>query len=132
MYRGYVKYKAKRTEYNGKVYASKFEAGVAEQLDSRMAAGEFTSVEPQFRIPLYCYKAGGETLALFAYVCDFRCERPDGTYLLVEAKGFKTDIYKIKRKVLEGIWLVDHPEYQFEEITELNNASVKRDGRKEK
>lgn len=116
MYQGYTKYKAKQTEYNGKVYASKFEAQIAQELDLRMKAGEFVKVEPQFRIPLYIYLANGDSSNLFAYVCDFRCEYPDGTYLLVEAKGFKTSIYTVKRKILELIWLPDHPGYTFEEI----------------
>lgn len=116
MYPRYAKYKAKRTEYNGKLYASKFEADVARQLDLRMAAKEFTKIEPQFRIPLYIYQADGKPVNVFAYVCDFRCIKPDGTYLLVEAKGYKTDIYKVKRKILELIWLPDHPDYNFEEI----------------
>lgn len=113
---GRTKYRAQQTEYNGRIYASKFEARVAQDLDLRMKAGEFVKVEAQFRIPLYSYTANGEQIRLFAYVCDFRCTRPDGTYLLVEAKGFKTDIYKVKRKVLENIWLPDNPGYSFEEI----------------
>lgn len=113
---GYSKYKAKKTEYNGMTYASKFEAQVAKQLDLRMKAGEFTKIEAQFRIPLYAYLSNGEKTSLFAYVCDFRCEKPDGNYLLVEAKGYKTDVYGIKKKILERIWLPDHPGYTFEEV----------------
>jgi hypothetical protein len=116
MYRRYIKYGAKRTEYNGLVYSSKFEARVAQELDLRLAAGEFVRIEPQFRIPLYIYLANGTDVNLCAYVCDFRCERPDGSYHLVEAKGYKTDIYRIKRKLLELVWLPDHPTYSFEEI----------------
>ncbi len=117
MFKGYAKYKAKKTEFNGETYASKFEASVAQELDLRMKAGEFVKVEPQFRIPLYIYTASGKQERLFAYVCDFRCEKPDGTYLLVEAKGFRTDIYRVKRKVLELVWLPDNPGYAFEEIS---------------
>jgi hypothetical protein len=114
---GYTKYKAKRTIYNGQEYASKFEATIAQELDLRMGAGEFVKVEPQFRIPLYIYLANGERKTLFAYVCDFRCERPDGSYLLVEAKGYKTNIYRVKKKILELVWLPDNPGYEFEEIS---------------
>lgn len=114
---GYAKYGAKKTEFGGKMYASILEARVAQQLDLRMKAGEFVKVEPQFRIPLYIYTANGKQTKLFAYVCDFRCEKPDGTYLLVEAKGYRTDMYRTKRKVLELVWLPDNPGYEFEEIT---------------
>lgn len=116
----YAKYGAKKTEYNGLTYASKFEAQIAQELDLRMRAGEFVKVEAQFRIPLYVYLADGKTVNIFAYVCDFRCEKPDGTYLLVEAKGFRTDMYRVKRKMLELIWLPDHLNYSFEEIGKEN------------
>ncbi len=112
----FSKYRSKKTEYNGMIYASRFEARVAQQLDLRLNAGEFTKVEAQFRIPLYAYLANGEKTSLFAYICDFRCEKPDGSYLLVEAKGYKTDVYSIKKKILERIWLPDHPGYTFEEV----------------
>lgn len=114
---GRTKYGAKRTQYNGLTYASRFEAGVAQELDLRMAAGEFVKVEPQFRIPLYIYLADGTSVNIFAYVCDFRCVKPDGSYLLVEAKGYRTALYRVKRKLLELVWLPDHPGYSFEEIS---------------
>lgn len=110
------KYGNKRTEYNGYQYMSKFEARVAQDLDLRKAAGEFVSIDTQYRITLYCYLPDGQKVDIFNYICDFRCERPDGTYLLVEAKGHVTDVYRTKRKLLDLIWLPDHPEYEFEEI----------------
>jgi Protein of unknown function (DUF1064) len=117
MIQSYAKYRAKKTEYDGITYASKFEARVAQELALRMKAGEFVKIEPQFRIPLYIYLADSSPVNLFAYVCDFRCERPDGTFLLVEAKGYRTDIYRVKQKILRLVWLPDHPTYEFEEIT---------------
>jgi hypothetical protein len=110
------KYGAKKTEYNGYKYMSKFEAKIAQELDLRMKAKEFVSIEPQYRIPLYCYLPDGSTVNIFTYICDFRCERPDGTYLLVEAKGHITDVYRTKRKLLDLVWLPDHPDYEFEEV----------------
>lgn len=110
------KYGAKRTDFNGRKYDSKFEAKVAQELDLRKAAGEFVNVEPQYRIKLYVYLPDGSKADLFTYVCDFRCEKPDGSYLLVEAKGVLTDIYRTKRKILDLVWLPDHLDYQFEEI----------------
>jgi len=113
---GYSKFGASKTEYNGRKYDSKLEAGVAKELDLRMKAGEFVAVEPQFRIKLYVYLPGEIKADLFTYVCDFRCKRPDGTYLLVEAKGYLTDIYRVKRKILDLVWLPDHKDYEFEEL----------------
>jgi hypothetical protein len=110
------KYGNKRTEFNGYKYMSKFEAKVAQELDLRMKAGEFTEVENQYRIKLYCYLPDGSKADLFTYVCDFRCTKPDGSYLLVEAKGAVTELYRTKRKLLDLVWLPDHLDYAFEEV----------------
>lgn len=115
-YQRYQKYGAKKTEYNGRKYDSKLEARIAQELDLRLKAGEFVEITPQYRIKLYCYLPNGEKADLFTYVCDFRCEKPDGSYLLVEAKGYATDIYRTKKKLLDLVWLPDHPEYEFEEV----------------
>lgn len=110
------KYGATKTVYNNRKYDSKFEAKIAQELDLRMRAGEFVNVEPQYRIPLYVYLPDGEKANIFTYICDFRCEKPDGSYLLVEAKGYVTDTYRTKRKILDLVWLPDHKDYEFEEI----------------
>lgn len=110
------KYGNKKTEYNGRRYDSKYEAKIAQELDLRMKAGEFVEVEPQYRIKLYTYLPSGSKVDLFTYICDFRCKKPDGTYLLVEAKGHKTDVYRTKLKILDAIWLPDHPDHEFEEV----------------
>ncbi len=110
------KYGNKKTEYNGYKYMSKFEARVAQELDLRMKAGEFTNIDPQYRIKLYVYLPDGKKADLFTYICDFRCERPNGSYLLVEAKGYQTDVYRTKKKILDLVWLPDHPDYEFDEV----------------
>ena len=107
------KYRATKTEYNGRKYDSKLEARVAWELDMRLKAGEFVEIVPQYRIKLYVYLPDGSKADLFTYVCDFRCELATGGYLLVEAKGFLTDIYRTKRKILDLVWLPDHPDYEF-------------------
>lgn len=110
------KYGNKSTVYNGRSYMSKYEAKVANELDLRKMAGEFVEVVPQYRIKLYCYVPNGDKVHLFDYICDFRCEKPDGSYLLVEAKGHATEVYKTKRKLLDLVWLPDHLDYSFEEV----------------
>lgn len=110
------KYGNSKTEFNGRHYDSKFEARTAQELDLRMKAGEFVEIIPQYRIKLYVYLPDNKRADLFTYICDFRCERPDGTFLLVEAKGHVTDTYRTKKKILDLVWLPDHPEYEFEEV----------------
>ena len=110
------KYNSKKTTYNGYHYMSGFEAKIAQELDLRMKSGEFVEIIPQYRILLYCYLPDGSRANIFTYICDFRCERPDGTFLLVEAKGHVTEVYRTKRKLLDLVWLPDNPNYEFEEI----------------
>ncbi len=108
------KYRAIKTEYNGRKYDSKLEASHAMELDMRMKSGEFVEVVPQYRIKLYVYLPDGSKADLFTYVCDFRCERPDGTYLLVESKGAETAVWRTKKKILDLVWLPDHKDYEYE------------------
>lgn len=110
------KYGAKKTTYNGRRYDSKLEARVAQELDLRMKSGEFTDIMPQYKIQLYVYLPDGSRADLFNYICDFRCERPDGTYLLVEAKGVETSVFRVKKRILDLVWLPDHLDYEYEII----------------
>lgn len=110
------KYGAKKTVYNGRRYDSKFEAIIARELDFRMKAGEFTEIIPQYKIEIMAHRQDGSPVKLFNYICDFRCRRPSGKYLLVEVKGMLTATYRIKKKALELLWLPDHPDYEFEEV----------------
>jgi hypothetical protein len=108
------KYNASKTTFNGRRYDSKLEARVAQELDLRKKAGEFVEVEPQFRIKLYVYLPDGKRADLFTYVCDFKCTRSDGSFLLVEAKGVETDLFRVKKRILDLVWLPEHPEYEYE------------------
>lgn len=110
------KYGATKTIFNGRRYHSKLEAKVAQELDLRMKAGEFTNVTPQYRIKLYVYLPDNSKVNIFDYIVDFKCDRPDGTFLLVEAKGMETQVFRIKKKILDLVWLPEHPEYEYEII----------------
>lgn len=112
------KYGAKKTVYNGRKYDSKYEARVAQDLDLEMKAGKYTEIVAQFPIKLYVYLPDGSKVFIFKYICDFRCTNPDGSFLLCEAKGKVTEIYRIKRKILDLVWLPDHKDYEFEEVRE--------------
>ena len=110
------KYNAKRTVYNGRRYDSKLEAKVAMMLDQRLKKGEFVEITPQYRIKLYVYLPDNKPAYLFTYICDFKCQKTDGTFLLVEAKGIETSVFKVKKRILDLVWLPDHPEYEYEII----------------
>jgi len=105
------KYGAKRTEYNGRKYDSKFEAGVAMGLEARLKAGEITAIEPQFKVEMWAYRENGLPAFKVSHKIDFRVTNKDGSYELIEAKGIETADYKMRRKFLEELWLPDHPDH---------------------
>ena len=105
------KYGAKKTEYNGRKYDSKYEAGVAQELDLRLKAGELLEVEPQYKADVWCYREDGTKAFKVSHKIDFRVKHKDGSYELIEAKGVETSDYKWRRKFLEEIWLPAHPDH---------------------
>lgn len=111
----YSKYRAKKTEYNGYKYDSKFEAGVAQELDLRLAAGEIKDWERQFKIECVPYNKHGEPLLMLkvTHKVDFRIHHNDGSFELLEAKGLELADYKKRRKWLEHVWLPEHPDHTY-------------------
>ena len=96
------KYNAKKTEYNGIKYDSKFEAGVARDLDLMLKAGEIKEWERQYRIECIPYNCHGDPVlkCKVTHKVDFRLHNLDGSFTLMEAKGFESDDYKMRRKWL--------------------------------
>jgi hypothetical protein len=105
---------AKSAEYNGRRYDSKFEAGVAMDLDLRLRAGEIKDWEPQFKAEMWAYDANGKKAMKKTHKIDFRIHNHDGSFTLLEAKGWESPDYKERRKWLQTFWLpinLDH-DYQ--------------------
>lgn len=86
------KYHNIRTEYKGRVYASKKEARYAETLDQYKAAGVVLAWFAQVPFPL----PGGIT-----YVADFVVICADWSVSVRDAKGMKTDVYRLKKKLFK-------------------------------
>ena len=107
----YKKYGNSKTEYNGRKYDSKFEAGVARDLDKELAAGLIKYWEPQFKIECMPYNVHGDPVpkCKVTHRVDFRVHDHDGSYRLIEAKGFETSDYRMRRKWLENFWLPANP-----------------------
>lgn len=115
------KYNAKKTEFNGKKYDSKFEASVAQDLDLRLKAGDIKAVEPQFKVEIWCYRENGLQAFKISHKVDFRITNNDDSYTLLEAKGLETTDYRWRRKFLENIFLPDNPDYTYEVVYQRNN-----------
>jgi uncharacterized protein DUF1064 len=104
------KYNAIRSVYNGYPYDSKFEAQYAMQLDWRLKAGDIKSWDRQFPIEIRNPKTGE---FLRRHKVDFRIHENDGSYTLVETKGFETRDWRMVRDEIEVLWLPEHLEYTY-------------------
>ncbi|MFA7132899.1 MAG: DUF1064 domain-containing protein [Bacteroidales bacterium] len=95
------KYKNKKTEYNGFLFDSKKEADYCCILDLLQKAikdsDRVISYEKQvpFQIILNDKK-------ICKYYADFKVVYGDGRIEIVDVKGFKTDIYRLKKKLVEA------------------------------
>lgn len=105
------KFGAKKTEFNGYRYDSKFEASVAQELELRKAAGEIKDYERQYKVEMWAYDQNGKPAMKVSHKVDFRVHLNDDSFELLEAKGVETSDYKMRRKWLETFWLpfnLDH------------------------
>jgi hypothetical protein len=78
-------------------FDSKREAKVAKDLMSLERAGNIRNLEMQVPIVLIEGRGGVKSIT---YVADFTYEDPDGTKHIMDAKGMRTDVYKLKKKML--------------------------------
>lgn len=92
------KYQNESVWYNGNKYDSKLEARVAEELDYRLKSGEIIEIKRQVRIPLIV-----NTIKISTYYIDFIYIKKDGTRVYCEVKGFETEVWKMKWKLLTAI-----------------------------
>lgn len=91
------KYGAKKTEYKGRVYDSKGEAGLAGEIDLLVRGGEVVKVEPQKTFKLY----GVNGRHITNHRVDFLLTFKDSHQEVWEYKGFATEIWRIKLKLFE-------------------------------
>jgi hypothetical protein len=89
------KFKAKPTEYNGIKFASKKEQKRYCELQVLKSAGDILFFLRQVPVHL----SGG-----VKYVCDFLIFWSDGTVTFEDVKGFRTDLYKTKKKMIEATY----------------------------
>jgi len=109
------KYNAVRTvAKDGLKRDSKFEASVADELYLRKQAGDIKDYESQFKVTIPIYSHDGEIVHTVSHKIDFRIHKDDGSFTLYEAKGKETPDYIWRRKLLEVVWLPEHPDHEYE------------------
>lgn len=95
------KYKAKKTEVNGIMFDSQKEAGRYVELRMLERAGYITDLRLQQKFVLIpAQKKNGKTVEReCSYIADF-VYKENGKTVVEDTKGFRTDTYKIKRKLM--------------------------------
>lgn len=94
------KYNAIKTEIDGYIFASRREANYYSELSLREKAGEISDLELQ---PQYPCVVNGKLVC--KYVADFRYYDIKNEYVvIVDVKGFKTPVYRLKKKLVEAIY----------------------------
>lgn len=89
------KYRNRKTEIDGRVFDSKKEAMRYLDLREQQRAGLIRELVCQLQIPLM---VNGKSVGL--YVADFVYNRANGEQVIEDVKGMRTDVYKLKRKIL--------------------------------
>lgn len=84
---------------DGKIYDSKFEAGYGEELRLRKRAGQIKDYQTQINFPLIVGKYNVGT-----YIADFVVYHNNGDEEIVETKGYMTDVFKLKWRLMEAIY----------------------------
>lgn len=101
-----AKYGNKITEYDGRKYHSKKEAGYARELDmlskARVDAQRVVSWLPQVK---YRLEVNGVKIA--DYILDFKVEYADGRVEYVDVKGVRTGEYVMKKKLMKALFNID-------------------------
>lgn len=102
-YRAKSKYNSKKIEIDGIKFASKLEAKRYEVLKKMENEGKIRDLELQKEYVLIpSFKKGGKTYrktSYFADFCYFDIEKDK--YIIEDTKGFKTEVYKLKKKLFE-------------------------------
>lgn len=98
------KYKAIKTIVDGNTFDSKKEALRYNELKLLQRAGiiKSFSCQPEFILQDGYRRKDGKKIRAIKYIADFKVEYPDGHIEIEDSKGMETDVFKIKRKLLEA------------------------------
>ena len=90
-----TKYGNKWVEIDGIKFQSKKEGGYYQFLKAEKLAGRIIDFKMQVPFPIHI-----NNVLICKYYADFVVYYPNGKVNVIDVKGFKTDIYKLKRKMI--------------------------------
>jgi hypothetical protein len=102
-FRGRSKFGAVKTVVDGLRFDSKKEARRWSELKALEQAKMITGLERQVSIPIYV-----SGVKVCTYRADF-CYQQDGEHVVEDAKGFETDVFKLKWKMVKLLY----PQWRF-------------------
>lgn len=98
----YNKYGNQKTQYKGIRFDSKKECEYFIYLENLEALGAISELQRQVRFELQpSFKHKGKTIRAITYVADFTFKDKDGEFHIVDTKGVKTDVYLLKKKMMQ-------------------------------
>lgn len=99
---GCSKYNNKKIEVDGIIFDSRREANRYKALKLLEQSGEISNIERQKRFELIPKQtdASGKTVRACSYVADFVYTNKEGRQIVEDVKGMRTDVYKIKKKLM--------------------------------
>jgi len=112
----YAKFGNRASDYNGYIYDSAFEADYARELDLRLNAKDIKAWKRQFKVSIDI-----NDIHICNYYVDFEIEHNDGSFELIEVKGMETDVWRMKRKLLEAVWLPLNPDHNYTVVKQSSN-----------
>lgn len=94
-----TKYFAKRTTVDNITFASKMEAKRYVELKYLQSSGKISQLVLQEKFPIVVM---GKKIC--TYISDFSYVDVDGDRVVEDVKGFRTPIYRLKRKLVEALY----------------------------
>lgn len=107
------KYKNKIVHLDGKRFDSQKEAQYYSELKMLKKKGIVKKIELQPKFVLQeGFNKNGERHRPISYIADFRVTYSDGSVEIIDVKGTKTNVYKLKKKLFE----FKYPELTIKEV----------------
>lgn len=107
------KYHAKKVIVDNVSFDSKKEAEYYKELKLLQRAGEIQTIRLQVPFELQPgFVRAGKKVRPITYIADFVISLPNGSHEVIDVKGYKTDVYRLKQKML----LYRYPDIIFKEV----------------
>lgn len=95
------KYHNKKCFYKDMMFDSKKERDYYVILEMMLKNNQITDLKTQVKFELQpSFKFNGKTIRSISYIADFTYMK-DGKLIIVDTKGYRTEVYKLKKKMMQ-------------------------------